>query len=148
MFRANGCCNFAWFGACSEERHALSPLEIMFKCHACLLDHTEDFERKLTHECFLPMKDEILAVKKEITYEFSTSSFEVNSSNVSYSKAMQPLIKSSLRSEICGGQLSMNTSKRQKIAPWSLFMCSGRMPERRCTAASRLWHLRNVSSPD
>ena len=59
--------------------HPASPLEILSRCHSLLMDHVDEIEKELTSKCFLPMKSEILSVKKNITFDFATSDFEINS---------------------------------------------------------------------
>lgn len=55
------------------------PIEIMFKCQTCLLDKVEDFQKELTTSSFLPTKQKIFSVKKDITMEFATKNFKLNS---------------------------------------------------------------------
>ena len=54
-------------------------MEIMFKCHACLLENVEAFGVNLANDSFLPMKKQVYDVKNSVTFDFATSAFEANS---------------------------------------------------------------------
>lgn len=60
-------------------REPKSPIEIVNCCHQVLKEKIEELERNLTNNCFLLVKDKIKQTKGEVTLEFATEGFEVNS---------------------------------------------------------------------
>jgi hypothetical protein len=60
-------------------REEKSPQEIIFQCFECLKEDIAKFEVDLTHNSFLLMKKQIYDTKKEITFDFATSTFKPNS---------------------------------------------------------------------
>ena len=98
-------------------RDPMSPLEIMFKCHACLLERVEDFEVNLTRASFLPMKKLLYEVKKEITFDFATSDFEINSFECILFQGKATFDNVVKKFVLCGSRLSLITLGTQRRTP-------------------------------
>jgi GTPase SAR1 family protein len=60
-------------------KEPVSPLQIMQRCMRCLHERADDLEKVLSQQCILPMKDQVSKAKEKITFDFVTSTFQINS---------------------------------------------------------------------
>jgi GTPase SAR1 family protein len=56
-----------------------SSLQIMQRCVSHLQGRVDNLEKAVAEQCILPMKDRVSGAKEEVTFEFVTANFKINS---------------------------------------------------------------------
>jgi GTPase SAR1 family protein len=78
-------------------KEPLSPMDMVFKCHSCLLGAVKALDIDLTERSFLPLKKGICDVHRDSTFDFSTSSFKLNAFECILFQGKEPFDDAAMR---------------------------------------------------